>query len=155
MNSTLFKSSKDFIEMFELPFLSFVYVCVRGQIMLLDISGFGGLNDSIRTQLLAISWLGLHWSWAAFPLRGNSHTHPTSHPPPGLHASSFCLGKKDSLFSNRLKDPELSLTCSDWPILEPITDQVWVKCPSFRSQRQSQKPSTESVRGFAQVQGTD
>ena len=60
MNSTLFKSSKDFIEMFELSFLSFVYVCVRGQIMLLDISGFGGLNDSIRTQLLAISWLGLH-----------------------------------------------------------------------------------------------
>lgn len=61
MNCTLFKSSKDFIEMFELPFLSsFVYVCVRGQIILLDISGFGGLNDSIRTQLLAVSWLDLH-----------------------------------------------------------------------------------------------
>lgn len=61
MNSTLFKSCKDFIKMFELPFLSsFVYVCVRGQIMLLDISGFGGLNDSVRAQLFGISWLHLH-----------------------------------------------------------------------------------------------
>lgn len=61
MNSTLFKSCKDFIEMFQLPFLSsFVYVCVTGQIVLLDMSGFGGLNDSFRTQLLAISWLDFH-----------------------------------------------------------------------------------------------
>lgn len=47
--------------MFQLPFLSSsVYVCVTGQIVLLDMSGFGGLNDSIRTQLLAISWLDFH-----------------------------------------------------------------------------------------------
>lgn len=63
MNSKFFKSCKNFIKMSELSFLSsFVCgcVCVRGQIMLPDMSGSGGFNDSIRTQFPAISCLSFH-----------------------------------------------------------------------------------------------